>query len=108
MFGKGKKEKDIQKVLEGLTPEEKQDLLESLKTDESNEQKGNETNVDSTNGADVKPTNESEKVIILKVVVDPSDLGKVIGKGGKIASSIRTIVKSASAKSGRRFIVKIS
>lgn len=63
MFGKGKKEKDIQKVLEGLTPEEKQDLLESLKADESNEQKGNETNVDSTNGADVKPTSESEKVV---------------------------------------------
>ena len=63
MFGKGKKEKDIQKVLEGLTPEEKQDLLESLKADESNEQKGNETNENSTNGANPTETNESEKVV---------------------------------------------
>ncbi|MBR2468177.1 MAG: KH domain-containing protein [Clostridia bacterium] len=64
--------------------------------------------VDNPDKVEVSTENESEKVIILKVVVDPSDLGKVIGKGGKIASSIRTIVKSASAKSGRRFIVKIS
>lgn len=49
MFGKGKKEKDIQKVLEGLTPEEKSDLLEALKGDESKEQKGDETNVSPTN-----------------------------------------------------------
>ena len=64
--------------------------------------------VDNPDKVEVSTENESEKVIILKVVVDPSDLGKVIGKGGKIANSIRTIVKSASAKSGRRFIVKIS
>lgn len=63
MFGKGKKEKDIQKVLEGLTPEEKQDLLEALKGDESNEQKGNETNENSTNGAtEVDASANNEKV----------------------------------------------
>ena len=49
MFGKGKKEKDIQKMLEGLTPEEKSDLLEALKGEESEEQKGEETNENSTN-----------------------------------------------------------
>ncbi len=64
--------------------------------------------VDNPDKVKITTENESEKVIILNVVVDPSDLGKVIGKGGKIANSIRTIVKSASAKSGRRFIVKIS
>lgn len=64
--------------------------------------------VDNPDKVEITTENESEKVIILKVTVDPSDLGKVIGKGGKIASSIRTIIKSASAKSGRRFIVKIS
>ena len=51
---------------------------------------------------------ESEKVSIVNVEVAADDLGKVIGKGGKIANSIRTIVKSASAKSKKRFIVKIN
>ena len=64
--------------------------------------------VDNPDKVEVTTEQESEKVVIVNVVVDPSDLGKVIGKGGRIASSIRTIIKSASAKSGRRFIVKIS
>ncbi|MBQ2864821.1 MAG: KH domain-containing protein [Clostridia bacterium] len=64
--------------------------------------------VDNPDKVEVTTEQESEKVVIVKVVVDPADLGKVIGKGGRIASSIRTIIKSASAKSGRRFIVKIS
>lgn len=64
--------------------------------------------VDNPEKVEVTTEQESEKVVIVNVVVDPSDLGKVIGKGGRIASSIRTIIKSASAKSGRRFIVKIS
>ena len=64
--------------------------------------------VDNPDKVEVTTEQESEKVVIVKVVVYPADLGKVIGKGGRIASSIRTIIKSASAKSGRRFIVKIS
>ncbi len=56
----------------------------------------------------VSTEEESEKVTILNIEVDSNDLGKVIGKGGKIANSIRTIVKSASAKSKKRFIVKIN
>ena len=55
----------------------------------------------------IKTTEESEKVVILNVSVSKDDIGKVIGKNGKIAHSIRTIVKSASAKTGKRFIVKI-
>ena len=64
--------------------------------------------VDNPDKVEVTSENESEKVVIVKVTVYPEDLGKVIGKGGRIAHSIRTIIKSASAKSGRRFIVKIS
>lgn len=56
----------------------------------------------------VTTENESEKVVIIKVQVHPNDLGKVIGKNGKIATAIRTIVKSASSRSGKKFIIKIS
>ena len=51
--------------------------------------------------------NESEKVVVIKVLVDKEEIGKVIGRNGKIANGIRTIVKSASLKSGKRYIVKI-
>lgn len=44
---------------------------------------------------------------ILKVTVAHPDLGRVIGKGGKIANSIRAIVKSISIKNKQRYVVKI-
>ena len=50
---------------------------------------------------------EDGDITVIEVVVREDELGKVIGKNGKIAHSIRTIVKSASAKTGKRFIVKI-
>lgn len=46
-------------------------------------------------------------VQVLKVTVNSQDLGKVIGKNGRIAISIRTIVKSLSAKNKQRYVVKI-
>ena len=63
--------------------------------------------VDNKDMVEVSSFDESEKVTVLNVKVDTEDIGKVIGKNGKIASSLRTIVKSASAKTGKRFIVKI-
>lgn len=44
---------------------------------------------------------------IVKIFVAPSDMGKVIGRNGKIATSIRTIVKSLSNKQHKKFIIKI-
>lgn len=44
----------------------------------------------------------NDKTIDLKVTVQDSDMGKVIGKQGKIAKSIRTLMKSLSAKEGKR------
>lgn len=38
------------------------------------------------------------KEVLLKLTVDDSDMGKVIGKKGRIAKSIRTVLKSASNK----------
>ena len=44
---------------------------------------------------------------LINYTVDKEDVGRVIGRNGKVANSLRTIVKSASIKSGKRFIVKI-
>jgi len=63
--------------------------------------------VDDKDKVEVTTLEESEKVSVVTVIVAKDDIGKVIGRNGKIAGSIRTIVKSASAKTGKRFIVKI-
>ena len=41
------------------------------------------------------------------VVVGPADMGKVIGRQGRIAKAIRTVVKAASSKSSKKVIVDI-
>lgn len=51
--------------------------------------------------------NETEKTVHLQLIVASEDMGKVIGKQGKIANAIRTIVKAAAVKDGRRVIVDI-
>lgn len=45
---------------------------------------------------------ETEKTVHLQLTVAPEDMGKVIGKQGKIANAIRTLVKAAAVKDGRR------
>jgi len=50
---------------------------------------------------------EGEKSIILQLHVAPDDIGKVIGKQGRIAKAIRTIVKSSAIKEGKKAIVEI-
>ncbi len=63
--------------------------------------------VDNMENVDITTTDESDKVTIITVKLDKDDVGKVIGRNGKIAGSIRTILKSASAKTGKRYILKI-
>jgi hypothetical protein len=50
---------------------------------------------------------EGEKSIILELRVDGDDMGKVIGKQGKIAKAIRAVVKAAATKEGKRVVVEI-
>lgn len=50
---------------------------------------------------------EQEEEMILEIVVDSNDLGKIIGKNGKIAQAIRTIVKTASVGMSKKYFVKI-
>jgi hypothetical protein len=50
---------------------------------------------------------EGEQVTVLELRVHPSDLGKVIGKQGRTARSIRTILNAAGMKLKRRFTLEI-
>lgn len=50
---------------------------------------------------------EERKATILEVRVADSDMGKVIGKQGRIAKAIRSVVKAAAAKEDKKVIVDI-
>ena len=50
---------------------------------------------------------EGKKSIILELRVDPDDMGKVIGKQGRIAKAIRTVMKASAVKEGKKVIVEI-
>lgn len=50
---------------------------------------------------------ESEKAIVVELRVAQSDMGKVIGKQGRIAKAIRAVVKAASSKEEKKVIVEI-
>lgn len=50
---------------------------------------------------------EGERSVILQLKVAPEDIGKVIGKGGRIAQALRAIVRAAAVKQGKRAIVEI-
>ncbi len=51
--------------------------------------------------------NQSEKAVVIELRVAQSDMGKVIGKQGRIAKAIRSVVKAAAAKEERKVIVEI-
>jgi len=50
---------------------------------------------------------EGERSTILELKVAPDDMGKVIGKQGRIAKAIRTVVKAAATKDDKRVVVEI-
>ncbi|ASW42940.1 KH domain-containing protein [Clostridium isatidis] len=48
-----------------------------------------------------------EQSIILELKVAPADMGKVIGKQGRIAKAIRTVIKAAAIKEDKKVVVEI-
>ena len=50
---------------------------------------------------------ETENEIVLKLSVAPADMGKVIGKQGKIAKAFRTVVRASASKSDKKILVDI-
>lgn len=51
--------------------------------------------------------NETEKATEIVVLLEESDMGKVIGKQGKIAKALRTLVRCASVKEGKKYNIEI-
>jgi len=62
--------------------------------------------VDKPDAVDVREVDNPESVVI-ELRVDPDDMGKVIGKQGRIAKSIRAVVKAATAKNEKPVFVEI-
>lgn len=50
---------------------------------------------------------ESERACVLELHVNESDMGKVIGKQGRIAKSIRAVMKAAASRANKRVVVEI-
>ena len=63
--------------------------------------------VDNPDAVSVTEKEEGEETV-LELTVDPSDMGKVIGKQGRIAKAIRAVVKAAASKEDKKVIVDIA
>lgn len=63
--------------------------------------------VDFPDEVNVEILEETDRELVMELKVAPADTGKVIGKHGRIARAIRTIMKSASNLTDKRVIVKI-
>ena len=62
--------------------------------------------VEHPQAVDVKET-ESDGNVVLELRVDPSDIGKVIGRQGRIAKEIRTRMRSVAQRQGKKVSVEI-
>ena len=62
--------------------------------------------VDDADSVQVKQVDNPESTVI-ELHVSPDDMGKVIGKQGRIAKAIRAVVKAASLKTGQNVLVEI-
>ena len=50
---------------------------------------------------------EKERSVVIELRVAPDDMGKVIGKQGRIARAIRSVVKAAATKQRKKVVVEI-
>ena len=63
--------------------------------------------VDVPDAVEVEEFTEDDGTVVLELAVDGEDYGKVIGRGGRTAHALRTVVKAAAVPSGRRVVVDI-
>ena len=62
--------------------------------------------VDNPDGVVVTET-DSRQGTVIRLKVDPSDMGKVIGKQGRIAKAFRTVVNAAATRKNKKVTVEI-
>lgn len=62
--------------------------------------------VDRPEGVTVRAT-ERDRVVLIEVRVAPDEMGKVIGRRGRIVAAIRTLARAAAAAGGQRVVVEI-
>jgi predicted RNA-binding protein YlqC (UPF0109 family) len=63
--------------------------------------------VDRPDEVEVEEFTEDDGTVVLELSVGEDDYGKVIGRGGRTAQAIRTVVKAAGARDERRVLVDI-
>jgi predicted RNA-binding protein YlqC (UPF0109 family) len=63
--------------------------------------------VDDPDAVSVEQFDEDDGTVVLELSVGPDDYGKVIGRGGRTANALRTVVKAAADKAERRVLVDI-
>lgn len=63
--------------------------------------------VDDQEQVEVREIDNGGRSVTVELRVAPQDMGKVIGKQGKIAKAIRTVTKAAAAKAGKKVNVEI-
>ena len=63
--------------------------------------------VDEPDGVSVESFEEEDGTIVLELHVAQADAGKVIGRGGRTVAALRTVVKAASVRHGRRVLVDV-
>jgi uncharacterized protein len=63
--------------------------------------------VDAPDAVRVEQFEEDDGTVVLELSVDDEDYGKVIGRGGRTANALRTVVKAAAVKENRRVLVDI-
>ena len=52
-------------------------------------------------------TDERDGALVLRLHVAPDDVGKVIGRQGRIVRALRTVIRAAAAHEGRRVLVEV-
>ncbi len=62
--------------------------------------------VDDPSGVSVRAT-ERDRVVFIEIRVPAGDVGKVIGKRGRIIGAIRSVAKAAAIRAGRRVVVEV-
>jgi len=63
--------------------------------------------VDQPDRVEVEQFEEDDGTLVLELSVAPDDYGQVIGRGGRTAQALRTVVKAAAVKDNRRVLIDI-